>query len=225
MTDRRGWLRQAASLAVLLAGCAQQAPAPAPQAESLRIMTFNIRYGTADDGADAWPHRRDLVIQVIRDGRPDLLGVQEALRFQLDELGAAIPGYGEIGVGRDDGRTKGEYAAFLYRKDRLEPLASGTHWFSDTPEVPGSTSWGNRITRIVTWARFRDRTTGRAFAAYNLHLDHESQPSRERSAEMIARLVAAEDVPVVVLGDFNSGEANPAFRRLTAGGRGTPPPL
>lgn len=178
-------------------------------------MSFNIRYGTADDGANSWPFRRDLVFEVIRSYRPDLLGVQEALRAQLDELGAAVPGYTELGVGRDDGRTAGEYSAILFRQGRFEPLESGTFWFSDTPDVPGSTSWGNRITRIATWARLRDVTTNTPFVVFNLHLDHESQPSRERSAAMLARLVRREQEPVVVLGDFNSGETNPAYRLLT----------
>src|SRR5690606_11432004 len=136
-----------------------------------------------------------------------------------DEIAEALRGYGEIGVGRTDGKTRGEYAAILYRRDRLEPLDSGTFWFSDTPDVPGSTSWGNRITRICTWARFRDRTAGGEFYLYNVHLDHESQPSRERSAAMLSERVAqrnAEGAPVVVTGDFNADEDNPAVLRLTA---------
>lgn len=186
-------------------------------------MAFNIRYGTANDGANSWPFRRDLVFDVIQAYRPDLLGVQEALRGQLDEIGVAVPGYSEIGVGRDDGRTAGEYSAILFREGRFEPLESGTFWFSDTPEAPGSMSWGNRITRIATWARLRDVATGGEIVVYNLHLDHESQPSRERSAELLAtRLTAHAGARVIVMGDFNSGEANPAYRFLIGAGALTP---
>jgi endonuclease/exonuclease/phosphatase family metal-dependent hydrolase len=179
-------------------------------------MSFNIRYGTARDGEDSWPFRRDLVVRVIRDFDPAVLGVQEALRGQLDELDSALPGYGEIGVGRDDGKEAGEYAALLFREDRLEPLESGTFWLSDTPEVAGSMSWGNRITRIATWARLRDRLTGDTVLVSNLHLDHESQPSRERSAVLLAEWLARDrgGHRLIVLGDFNSGEANPAYRFL-----------
>ncbi|HEU5049788.1 MAG TPA: endonuclease/exonuclease/phosphatase family protein [Gemmatimonadales bacterium] len=210
----------AAALALLIGACTPSAPAPspatAPAATELRVMSFNIRYGTARDGDDSWPFRRDLVVRVIRDFDPAALGVQEALRGQLDELDSALPEYAEIGVGRDDGRTAGEYAALLYREDRLEALESGTFWFSDTPDVPGSMSWGNRITRIATWARLRDRLTSDTVLVCNLHLDHESQPSRERSAVLLAEWLERHRAGhrLIVLGDFNSGEANPAYRFL-----------
>lgn len=206
--------------------CAGSAPPPPPDpaalaAESvpLPVMSFNIRYGTADDGEDSWPLRRGLALEVIGDFGPAILGVQEALRFQLDEIREAFPHLGVAGAGRDDGGQAGEHAAVLFDTRRLEFLASGTEWLSDTPDVPGSTSWGNRITRIVTWARFRDRASGRAFYAYNTHWDHESQASRERSARAVLELIQRRSPrdPFVVMGDFNAGENNPAFQALAAG--------
>ena len=124
----------------------------------------------------------------------------------------SLPAYGELGVGRDDGKEAGEYAAILYRRDRLTVDTTGTFWLSDTPERPGSTSWGNHITRICTWARFRDRETGAVFAVFNVHLDHESQTSRERSAALVLGRAPtlAPGLPVILLGDFNAGEDNPA---------------
>ena len=185
-------------------------------------MSFNLRYATANDGPDSWPARRDLLFDVIRKHDPDLIGTQEALRGQLDELERAIGGYSEIGVGREDGREAGEYAALLVRTARIEILDQGWFWFSDTPTVPGSMTWGNRVTRICTWARLRDRRSGLAFFAYNLHLDHESQPSRERSTRLLAERIAARTPadPVLVTGDFNSGEDNGAFVYLTGSGAG-----
>jgi endonuclease/exonuclease/phosphatase family metal-dependent hydrolase len=152
-----------------------------------------------------------------------VLGVQEALRFQLDEVARALPGYREIGVGRDDGKTAGEYSAILVDTARFSVLADGTFWYSDTPTVPGSMHWGNRITRIATWARLIDRATGDTLRVYNTHWDHESQPSRERSAAMLLDRVRSDAEPgdrVLVMGDFNSDEANPAFQQLvtTVGG-------
>lgn len=181
------------------------------------MMSFNIRYGTADDGVNSWHNRSDLVVATIREQAPAVLALQEALRFQLDALAVALPGYGEIGVGRDDGADQGEYTAILYDRDRLRVSEQGTFWLSDTPEVPGSATWGNQITRICTWARFHDLASGVAFRVFNVHLDHESQPSRERSVQLIAeRLAAARPgEPIVVVGDFNAGEQNPAFRYLT----------
>ncbi|MGD8495425.1 MAG: endonuclease/exonuclease/phosphatase family protein [Gemmatimonadales bacterium] len=186
---------------------------------ALRVMSFNLRYGTADDGPNAWPLRRELVKQTIGDFGPTVLCVQEALRFQLDELREAFPQLDEVGVGRDDGVEAGEYSAILYDRRRLERLSSGTFWLSDTPEVVASTSWGNQITRIVTWARFRDLESDRAFYVFNTHWDHQSQNSRERSAELMLERIASRDGgdPVIVTGDFNAGEDNPAFRRLVAG--------
>lgn len=183
----------------------------------LRVMSFNIRYGTADDGDDAWPYRRDLVADVIREFEPDVLGTQEALDFQVAFLDEAFPGLQRIGVGRSDGATRGEFAAIFVDRGRLDVAGEGTFWFSDTPEVPGSMSWGNRITRICTWARLLDRDTGRHFYVYNVHWDHESQESRERSAELLLERIASRDFPndpFIVTGDFNAGEANPAFRAL-----------
>ncbi len=189
----------------------------------VRAMSFNIRYGTANDGANAWPNRRDLTIDVIRNFRPTVLGVQEALRFQLDEIRQELPWLEEVGVGRDDGKEAGEYAAILYDNRRLTPLDQGTFWLSETPDVPGSTSWGNNITRVATWARFCDSITGRDLLVLNTHWDHESQHAREQSALQIVRWLAthAAGIPLIVMGDFNAGEQNPAFRTLlTAGDSG-----
>src|SRR5215208_2142977 len=160
----------------------------------LSVMTFNIRYGTANDGENNWAARRDLMFDVVRNEDTDVVGLQEALDFQIDAIVAAVPVYAVVGVGRNDAARKGEYSAILFRKDRLQVASSGTFWFSDTPEVVASTSWGNRITRICTWARFIDRD-GRTFWHFNLHLDHESQPSREKSVELLRRRVDARPFP------------------------------
>jgi endonuclease/exonuclease/phosphatase family metal-dependent hydrolase len=143
------------------------------------------------------------------------------LGFQIDEVCKALPLYARIGVGRDDGKTKGEFSAILYRRDKFEIKQAGTFWFSDTPEVPGSITWGNACTRICTWARFAGRKSGRAFYHYNLHLDHVSQPSREKSMVLLVeRIVDREHSnPFVVTGDFNAGENNPAILFLK--GKGT----
>jgi endonuclease/exonuclease/phosphatase family metal-dependent hydrolase len=207
-------------VALAAAGCASAGRRPAPPLP-IDVMTFNIRYGTAPDSANAWPHRRALLFNVVRGSEPEVLGVQEALRFQLDELRQAISRYAEVGVGREDGAEAGEYSAILYDTRRLELLDQGTFWFSSTPEVPGSKSWGNNITRICTWAHFRDRQRADEFYVYNVHWDHESQPSRDSSAVLLLRRIterADPSDPVIVMGDFNAGETNSAFRTLLTGG-------
>ncbi len=214
--SRRAILRLFAIGAGLAAPVAAQVARPAPPWQPLTVMSFNIRYGTANDGDNHWTRRRDLLFDVVREQDADLIGLQEALASQIDEIVAAVPGYAVVGVGRDDGRAAGEFSAILFRTSRLRVAESGTFWFSDTPAVPGSKSWGNSITRISTWARFIDRN-GRAFWHFNLHLDHQSQPSRVRSTELLARRIAERSdpaEPVVVTGDFNVGEDNPAIHTL-----------
>jgi endonuclease/exonuclease/phosphatase family metal-dependent hydrolase len=197
-------------------------PVPAAaQSPDLRVMSFNIRYGTADDGENRWELRRDLLVRVVRDFDPDILGVQEALAFQLDEVRAALGGYAQAGVGRDDGVAAGEFSAILFDTTRVVLLEQGTFWFSDSPSTPGSMSWGNTIPRICTWARFRDRADGATFRVYNVHWDHIAQPSRERSAALLLERIAAAggDEPVLITGDFNAGEGNNAFVALTSSAR------
>jgi endonuclease/exonuclease/phosphatase family metal-dependent hydrolase len=203
------------SLGVTTSAQSPASPGSEPP-EPLAVMSFNIRYGTADDGENRWANRREMLFALLRTENSDLIGLQEALRFQIDEILAAVPGYGVVGVGRDDGKAAGEMSAILFRTARFHVAASGTFWFSDTPEIPASKTWGNRITRIASWARFVDRD-GTAFSHYNLHLDHESQPSREKSTTLLLQRIAARPVPsepVIVTGDFNAGESNPALHVL-----------
>jgi len=179
----------------------------------LRVMSFNIRYGAANDGENRWENRRKMVFDVFRNHRPDIVGLQEALRFQIDEIRKALAKYDQIGVAREDGKTEGEYSAILYRLDRFDVDESGTFWLSDTPEVPGSSHWGNPCVRICTWARLVEKKSGRAFYLYNTHLDHVSQPSRGKSAVLLAQRIHNRKRPdsFVITGDFNAGEDNPVI--------------
>ena len=182
----------------------------------LSVMSFNIRYATDRDGENRWSARRQMVFELLRKQSPDIIGLQEALASQLSDITSATPGYGVIGVGRDDGRTAGEYSPVLFRSARFRVAESGTFWFSDTPEIVASRTWGNRIPRICTWARLVDRE-GTAFWIYNLHLDHESQASRERSTRLLLEKMqgrTARDEPVIITGDFNVGEDNVALQPL-----------
>jgi endonuclease/exonuclease/phosphatase family metal-dependent hydrolase/SAM-dependent methyltransferase len=207
-----------AVVAVLLAGGLASAQ-PTPR-DPLQVISFNIRYGTANDGDNHWSLRRAQLFDLLRERDADLVGLQEALASQIDEIEAAVPGYAAIGVGRDDAARAGEFSAILYKKARFRVAGAGTFWFSDTPEVPASKSWGNDIARICTWARFVDRD-GRGFYVFNLHLDHQSQPSRERSVTLLRQRIdsrAFPGDPVVVTGDFNAGERNPALTALVSSG-------
>lgn len=210
----RSHVRRALLSVVLIVAAAPFAQAQ-PR-EPLAVMSFNIRYGTAKDGENEWTRRRTMLFDLLREQDPDVIGLQEALDFQIDEIVAAVPGYATIGVGRDDGRARGEFAAILFRRGRFRVAEANTFWLSDSPAVPGSKTWGNNITRICTWARLIDRD-GRGFFLYNVHLDHQSQPSRERSTQLLRERIDARSVsadPVLVTGDFNVGENNPALATL-----------
>lgn len=183
-------------------------------------MSFNIRYGTANDGEDRWELRKPKALQALKKRKPDIIGLQEALDFQVEEVRTAFKGYESIGVGREDGKAKGEFSAIVYNAARFRALRSDTVWLSETPNVPNSMHWGNRITRICTWAYFHDFKSGRYFYLFNMHLDHESQPSREKSIQLVLKRIADRSTAdsVLVTGDFNVGEANPVVAAMKGGG-------
>jgi endonuclease/exonuclease/phosphatase family metal-dependent hydrolase len=195
------------------------------EARPVSVMTFNIRYATDRDAENRWTARRQMLIDLLRKQTPDLLGVQEALDVQLSDILRGLPGYAVTGVGRDDGRAAGEYSGILFRTGRFRVAQAGTFWLSATPETVASRTWGNRITRICSWARFIDQD-GQALWMYNVHLDHESQPSREQSVKLLLERIRSRsdrDEPVIVTGDFNVGEGNPALEPLLGRSQGPPP--
>ncbi|RYG40267.1 endonuclease/exonuclease/phosphatase family protein [bacterium] len=186
---------------------------------SLSVMSFNIRYGTASDGENRWEVRKPRTLSYLAKARPAVIGLQEVLDFQLDDIREALPGYETVGIGRNDGKEAGEFSAIAYDANRLRVLRSDTFWLSDTPEVVASTGWGNAITRICTWAYFKDTQTGKFFYFFNVHLDHESQPAREKGVSLILKRIAARITPdpVILTGDFNAGEENAAVTLVKAG--------
>lgn len=193
-----------------------------PQAgDVLRVTTFNIRFGTADDGPNHWNLRRQAVLDAIRAFDPDLLGTQETLAFQKDFLLENLPHYAVIAAGRDDGRAAGEMTALFYRRDRFELLDSGHFWLSPTPESVASVGWDAAITRMATWARLRDRrapTTTAPLLVINTHFDHVGQRAREESARLIRHRaeVLGQGCSIIVMGDFNAGEGAPPYEALVA---------
>jgi len=202
-----------ARLIVLLLGSALVAGQIADGAEpdhELRVMSFNIRYGTARDGDNKWSKRRKFLVDTIRAFDPDLLGTQETLDFQRDFIAAQLHDYEHFSAGRNDGKESGEMAAVFYRSTRFEKLDGGHFWLSKTPDVPGSKSWDSSLTRIVTWLKLRDKLHPRArpLVFFNTHFDHIGREARLRSAELLRRRVdaLAPETPVIVTGDFNCGE-------------------
>lgn len=175
-------------------------------AQELNVMTFNIRLNVASDSLNAWPYRKDKCASQILFHDVHLLGVQEALHDQMLDLQQRLPKFKYAGVGRGDGKEKGEYSAIFYDTTRLEALQSQTFWLSETPTVPGSKSWDAAITRIVTWVKFRDRKTKKIFFAFNTHFDHLGKQARRESAKIVLNAVKdiAKGTPAIFTGDFNA---------------------
>ncbi len=174
--------------------------------QELNVMSFNIRYNTSRDSLDAWPNRKDFVASQILFHEAHIVGLQEALYEQNQDLLKRLPQYKIEGAGRDDGREKGEFSAILYDTTRLQVLQSRTFWLSETPEVPGSKGWDAQITRIVTWIKFKDRLSKKTFFAFNTHFDHIGKQARKESAKFLLQQIKAiaGDIPAVITGDFNA---------------------
>ncbi len=191
-------------------------PSLAAQGEPVRLQTFNIRYGTANDGPNAWPHRKDLVVERIRAAKAHVVGLQEVLASQLAELKAALPEFRFVGEGRGGGAV-GEHAPVLVDERRFTIEGSGQFWLSTTPAVVGSKGWDAALPRICTWVIVRDRNGGAPFAVLNTHFDHRGERARVESARLLARLLGQFPfavMPRVVMGDFNAGEDSDAMRAL-----------
>jgi endonuclease/exonuclease/phosphatase family metal-dependent hydrolase len=189
---------------------------PAPDTGlNLKIMSFNIRRGTAKDGRNHWVFRSGRVNEVLSLHRPDVLGLQEALDFQIAEIRAMLPGYEMVGTGNLGG-SKGLHNAIFYDASRFAPSTGGTFWFSDTPEIPGSKGWGNILPRSCTWARFIEEGSRRAFYFYNIHLDHLSLRSRKKSVVSLTRHIHARPSPdpFILTGDFNAREKSSPIQYL-----------
>ena len=188
---------------------------PGADGVNLKIMSFNIRRGTAPDGKNNWIHRRKLVNDVLRQYLPDILGLQEAMDFQMAEISAMLPGYSKIGTG-NLGESNGMHNAVFYKNARFELHEHQTFWFSDTPDVPGSTGWGNTIPRICTWARLTEKQSRQSFYFYNAHLDHLSLRSRKKSVVYLTQHIRERHFhdPFILVGDFNAREKSAPIRYL-----------
>ena len=174
----------------------------------IRVMTFNIRYGSAADGLNSWPFRRSFLAKVIKKSLPDILGLQEAEESQVAYILKSLDCLPYISIGTGRGKDeKGESTRILVNSLRFSVESSGTFWLSDTPDVPGSTSYGNHLPRIATWAHLKEHgENGTGLTIVNTHLDHESQSARIKGVQQILDWISLHAVrnPVIVTGDFNN---------------------
>jgi len=207
-------------------------PGGSPVMHEVRIMTYNLRFDNPLDGKFGWANRKHMVASVIRFHKADIIGLQEPLSNQLDDILSQVKDFTYVGVGREDGGRDGEYSPILYRKSRYEVVNSGTFWLSETPEVPGSRSWKTSCTRICSWAAFqplqgvtKDLCT---FYVFNTHLDHDSQEARKNGIRLITKKMeelTQLKYPIIFTGDLNAIESAEEIKWITSNKRKDTKPI
>jgi len=192
--------------------------------KTLKVMTFNIRYGTAKDSLNSWPYRRSILIDCLKKNTPDILGTQEALDFQIDFIREAFPAWKVFGVGRyyqvqvpdrPQESGNGESCNILYDSTKFKLIRQGTYWHSDTPDVPGSITWGNSLARITTWGILQEKNSGKNFVVMNTHF-HSGEPYVTNTTNLIIKKwqEIAPDMPAILLGDFNLEPGSATHQRF-----------
>ena len=184
-------------------------------AEGLKVMSYNIRLGSASDGTNSWPMRYAATGEMLEDQDPDVFGVQEALDYQVRYINDMC-GYEYVGVGRENGKKEGEHMAIFWNKKSVSMLKWGTFWLSETPEKP-SMGWDAACYRTATWALMKDKKTGKKFYFVNTHLDHKGKEAQKNGLKLIVERIAEinpEGYPMVLTGDFNMNPNDPNLADL-----------
>lgn len=202
--------------AFVLGACCTACAADPPAASEVKVMSYNVRYGTAKDGENHWDKRKEFLADTVKAFGPDLLGTQETLAFQRDFLSQKLTGYEVLAAGRDDGKEKGEMMALYWRAERFEKADGGHFWLSEKPDTAGSKSWDSSLPRMATWVKLKDKKGGKPILFVNTHFDHMGKVARLESAKLLRDKVVAlgAGCSVIVTGDFNSGEGSDPYQAL-----------
>ena len=182
----------------------------------ITVISYNIRMGAAKDGTNSWEYRYPASAMMITDQAPDVFGVQEAYDYQVKYLNDYCKGYKSVGVGRENGKTKGEHMSIFYNTKNISRLKWGTYWLSETPETP-SMGWDAACKRTATWTLMKDKRTGRKFYYVNTHLDHVGKEAQKNGLKLIVERIKAmnkEGYPMILTGDFNVTPDNPVLEDL-----------
>ena len=186
------------------------------KAPGIKVISYNIRVGTADDGTNSWQYRYPASAMMIDDQKPDIFGLQEALPEQKQYFEDVLPMYKGVGVPRDDGKKNGEIMAIFWNKKTIKMLKWGTYWLSETPDEP-SKGWDAACLRTATWALMKDKKSGKKFYYVNTHLDHVGWEARKNGLALIVDRIGKmnkEGYPMVLTGDFNMQIERPEFDDL-----------
>lgn len=171
----------------------------------VELMSYNVRYANENDGENSWSLRKDHITTQIKWYRPDIMGVQEAVYEQVEHFKNALENYVYVGVGRDDGKTGGEFSAIYFNTERFQALEQDTFWLSETPEKV-SVGWDAALPRVCTYVKLKDITSGDIFWVFNTHFDHIGELARQESAKLIYAKIEElnpENLPLILMGDLN----------------------
>ena len=185
----------------------------------LEVLSFNIRYDNPEDGINSWSNRKTMITELVRSVHPDIIGMQEATHHQFVDMIGMFPEYARSGVGRDDGKEKGEYAVILFKKTRFNVLEESTFWLSENPSDTGSVSWGAHLPRIVSWIKLEIKNSRRVLYVFNTHYSHVSDSARINSSKLILSKIVeiADGYPVILTGDFNFPKDSEGYSIITEG--------
>ena len=185
---------------------------------NVRWATFNMRLDTPADSLNNWKYRKERVAQYIQDMKLDVVGTQEVLQNQFNDLKSLLPDFEGVGVARDDGKETGEYSAVFYRKSVFDALDSGTFWLAENPDSVGMMGWDAACVRVATWAKLQHKATGKIVMAVNTHFDHVGKVARRESALLIIRKIKeiVGDRPAVLTGDFNVTDQSEAYNTIVS---------
>lgn len=188
----------------------------------MKVMTFNLRLDVASDGENAWPNRVNHVVEVIKESKVDLIGMQEVLPSMLNDLTHRLDQFDWIGRGREAG-SKGEYSPIFFNRNMFELVESGTFWLSETPYVEGSRSWDSHLPRICSWGQFKaKKNPDLEFRVFNTHLDHIGEEARSYGSKLIAQFIKAQnkkkELPSIIMGDFNAYPLSDAIKTMVQAG-------
>jgi endonuclease/exonuclease/phosphatase family metal-dependent hydrolase len=186
--------------------------------QPLEMITYNIRYDNPNDGENIWENRKSKMAGLLNYYEPAFIGIQEGLLHQVEYLDQSLPAYDYIGVGRDDGEQEGEYCAIFYNKSFFKVILDSTFWLSETPDTP-SNGWDANLNRICTYGLFENLRTKQKIWVMNTHFDHQGKMARENSARLISGRIDRineDNLPLVLMGDFNATAADKPIQILTA---------
>ena len=189
------------------------------KAQHMIVGSYNLRYANTNDIGNLWQDRAPVIASLIRFHGFDIIGTQEGLRHQLDDLSKMLPEFERYGIGREDGIIGGEHSAIFFNKNKFGLVENGDFWLSETPEKP-SKGWDAAINRICSWVKLVEKSSGKSFYVFNAHYDHKGVLAREESSKLVLKKIQdiAGDIPAMFMGDLNGDHSSGWYKLIASSG-------